>query len=280
MTWAQVAGFITVTRDITEHLAAEQRQQARVRDLQAQVAARSGELQDSEARLDGFIRHVPAAIAFKGLDGRLLMVNRRAEAMHGHAASAALGLAPRRLPPELAVRTREQDERVLERREELQQEQTLDLPDGSTRDFLTQKFPLVDAGGHGWGLGVIATDITERKQAERADLQRQKLESLGLLAGGSPTTSTTSWAPWSATWNCSGPSRPPGAGDARLRALEQLLQRASSLVAQILAYTGKGTFQVQALDLNIQVEEMIRLLRASLSRNASLRGNRPRGCPP
>ena len=52
------------------------------------------------------------------------------------------------------------------------------------------------------------------------------------------------------------------------------------LVAQILAYAGKGKFQVQALDLNQEVEGMIRLLRASLSRNATLRWEPAPGLPP
>ena len=253
--------------------------QAQVQELQAQVAARKGELQACEARLDGFVRHVPAAIAFKGLDGRLLMVNRRAEAMLGMSASAALG--PEALsPPELAARVREQDERVIERREELQLEQTLDLPDGSTRDYLTQKFPLVDASGHGWGLGVIATDITERKQAERADLQRRKLESLGLLAGGVAHDFNNLLGAMVGNLELFRSEQDPqGPGHARLQALEQLLERASSLVAQILAYTGKGKFQVQALNLNLQVEEMLRILQASLPRKPSLQWRPAPGLP-
>ncbi len=42
----------------------------------------------------------------------------------------------------------------------------------------------MDATGQCWGLGLIATDITERKLADQALLQTQKLESLGVLAGG------------------------------------------------------------------------------------------------
>jgi PAS domain S-box-containing protein len=51
---AQVTGFIDVTRDITERLVAEQRQQAQALDLEAQMAVRTAELQESEARLQGF----------------------------------------------------------------------------------------------------------------------------------------------------------------------------------------------------------------------------------
>jgi hypothetical protein len=43
-------------------------------------------------------------------------------------------------------------------------------------------------------------DINERKLAAGALLRNSKLESLGLLAGGIATTSTTSWPPFSATF--------------------------------------------------------------------------------
>ena len=264
--------FTKVTRDITERREAEAGLQARERDLEAQMAIRTAELQETEARLEGFIRHAPAAIAFKGLDGRLLMVNPRAEAMMGMDQAATLGRRVEEIfPPELAAKTHEQDERVLTLREEVQMEETLTLPDGSARDFLIQKFPLIDATGHGWGLGAIATDITERKQVERADLQRQKLESLGLLAGGIAHDFNNLLGAMIGNVELFRlESDPKGPAETRIRILEQLLDRASNLVGQILAYAGKGKFQVQTLDLNLQVEEMTRVLRASLSRKASL----------
>jgi PAS domain-containing protein len=49
------------------------------------------DLRESEARLQGFIRHSPAAIAFKGLDGRYLLINPRMEAALGRPAEAILG---------------------------------------------------------------------------------------------------------------------------------------------------------------------------------------------
>ena len=61
----------------------EARCAARIRDLSEQLAARTDELRESEARIQGFLRHAPAAIAVKGLDGRLLLVNRKAEALVG-----------------------------------------------------------------------------------------------------------------------------------------------------------------------------------------------------
>jgi PAS domain S-box-containing protein len=54
----QVTGFIELTHDITGRREAEGRQQALARDLEAQVMARTAEFKESEARLQGFIRHL------------------------------------------------------------------------------------------------------------------------------------------------------------------------------------------------------------------------------
>ena len=268
----QVTGFTIVCHDITERLEAECRMQALARDLEAQVTSRTAELRESEARLQGFIRHASAAIAFKGLDGRLLLVNQRAEALMGacQAATPSENL-PGAFPPDIAAKAREHDERVITSRKDTLTEEVIPFPDGTLRNLLVQKFPLLDAIGHCWGIGVIATDITERKEAEQAHLQHQKLESVGLLAGGIAHDFNNLLGAMSGNLELAGLELSPKAPALPfLRTTEALISRASNLVAQILAFAGKSSVQMQTLDLNQQVEEMIRLLRAALSRNATL----------
>ena len=279
-TAGQVTGFTKITHDITERREAEERSQAMARDLEAQMAARTAELQESEARLQGFIQHAPAAIAFKDLNGQLLLVNRRAEALVGRSLAATPGKALEEVfPPEVVARVREQDERVLVHREEIQVEESVPFPDGICRDFLIHKFPLLDGIGHCWGLGIIANDVTEHNQMEQAHLQRQKLESLGLLAGGIAHDFNNLLGAMLGNLELAQEALDhTGPAAAHLQIQEGLLTRASTVVAQILAYAGKGKFQVRTLDLNRQVEEMTRLLRASLSRKASLQWEPDRGC--
>jgi len=269
------------TEAITRGEAADLRLQTLARDLEAQMTTRTAELQESEARLQGFIRHAAVAIAFKGLDGGLLLTNQRAEDLMSLWQAGKPVREPLELwPPEVAARLRKLDEQVLVTRETVQTEASVPLAAGGARDFLIQKFPLMDTVGHCWGIGIIATDITERKRAEQAHLQHQKLESIGLLAGGIAHDFN----------NLLGAMRghldlarlEPGVAEVRAHFddLEELIGRASGLVAQILAYAGKGKAQVQALDLNAQVEGMTRLLRASLSRKAALRWDPAPGLPP
>jgi hemerythrin-like metal-binding protein/PAS domain S-box-containing protein len=277
----RVTGYITVSRDITERLAGEERQQVLARDLEAQVSIRTAELQESEARLQGFIRHASAAICFKGLDGRLLLANRRAEALIGSCqASTPGGDLLEAFPPEVAKLAREHDKRVIALKEATQTEEEIAFPDGTKRNLLVQKFPLLDNVGRCWGIGVIATDITERKQAEQAHLQHQKLESIGLLAGGIAHDFNNLLGVLSGNLEVARMELGrDGPAEVQLQAMEGVVSRATNLVAQILAYAGKGKFQVQNLDLNLEVEGMIRLFRGSLARNVILRWEPASGLP-
>lgn len=70
-------------------------------------------------------------------------------------------------PKPVAQLFRSQDEEVVERRDLVEFEETLSLPDG-VQTFLTAKFPLFDSQGKVQAIGGVCTDITARKQAEEA----------------------------------------------------------------------------------------------------------------
>jgi len=123
-----------------------------------------------------------------------------------------------------------------------------------------------------------ARDITERLQAESERLalqskmlEAQKLESLGVLTGGiahdfnnllAIMLGNTSLALLELT--------PDSAIYPSLLQIEHAAQRAADLIQQMLAYSGKGQFVLQVIDLNELVAEMISLLRTSLSKQIHL----------
>src|SRR5262249_35842650 len=122
----------------------------------------------------------------------------------------------------------------------------------------------------------VLTDINQRKQAEQAALERnlleaQKLESLGLLAGGvahdfnNLLTGILGNAGL-ARMNC-----PPGSAALYpLEQIEAISLRAADLCKQMLAYAGKGRIMVEPLDLSAVVRDTTELLRLSISPNADL----------
>ncbi len=125
----------------------------------------------------------------------------------------------------------------------------------------------------------VVRDITERKQAEEQRrqfeaklLQTQKLESLGVLAGGiahdfnNLLTSVLGYADLALL-------DLPETGDAAecLNQIKIAARRAAELTRQMLAYSGKGRFVVQPLQLGELVREMTELLQVSIPRRCELR---------
>ncbi len=124
----------------------------------------------------------------------------------------------------------------------------------------------------------VARDITERKKAEqkRLELERrllhaQKLESLGILAGGIAHDFNNLLMAILGNLDLALLSIPPGSpARTNIEQSAQAARRASDLTRQMLAYSGRGSFIVKAMDLNELVEENARLFRAAISTTTTL----------
>ncbi|MBN2310183.1 MAG: PAS domain S-box protein [Candidatus Hydrogenedentes bacterium] len=135
-----------------------------------------------------------------------------------------------------------------------------------------------DTHGKPVGLCGVSRDITERKRAEeereklQAQLQQaQKLESLGVLAGGIAHDFNN------LLMGILGHAslgmldlEPDSPVRENLAEIETGARRAADLCRQLLAYSGKGRFVIQAVDLSALVKEMGNLLKVSISKKASV----------
>ena len=148
------------------------------------------------------------------------------------------------------------------------------------RVYETLYAPLRDpANGAVVGLLGISTDITERHAAEKERktlqaqlLQVQKLESLGLLAGGIAhdfNNILTAILGGAATARLSLPQESPAQAD--LEIVINAAQRAADLTRQLLAYSGKGHFEVRPLDASRLVKELANLLETTIAKKVQLR---------
>ena len=118
----------------------------------------------------------------------------------------------------------------------------------------------------------------QRKQAEEdirqleAQIQHaQKLESLGVLAGGIAhdfNNLLTSILGYASLALMQLPEESPTYP--MLREIERGGWRAAELTQQMLAYSGRGKFVIQALRLDALVQEMTKLLRTVVSKKAAL----------
>ena len=111
----------------------------------------------------------------------------------------------------------------------------------------------------------------EKAQIERRLQETQKLESLGILAGGVAHDFNNLLTGILGNTNLAQMDLPEASPvQENLAAIEKTSRRAAELCKQMLAYSGKGRFVVQRLDLSEIVEETAQLVRPSLSRFAAL----------
>ncbi len=124
------------------------------------------------------------------------------------------------------------------------------------------------------------TDIEEQKQAEQAMVQRQKWDSIGLLAGGIAHDFNNLLV-----GILGGASYASDALSAD-HALQPILQnvvtageRAAHLTRQLLAYAGKGAFFIQQVDLSAVVQQTCELVGCSVPNGVQLRVQTAAGLP-
>ena len=125
----------------------------------------------------------------------------------------------------------------------------------------------------------IMQDVTWRKnlEDEKLELERhvqhaQKLESLGLLAGGIAHDFNNILMGIIGNADLALEELPPSspARDYLRRVIEQS-NVASDLSNQMLAYSGRGTFKIQPVDLDEIVKRMQNLLETSVSKNVAIK---------
>ena len=124
-------------------------------------------VQANEAKLQAVIDNAPAVIYIKDRAGKYLLVNSSFEQLLSRPRDQIIGSYDYEIFPEdIAKSTRDTDLEVLTKGRSLELDETVSHPDG-TQDFLSTKFPLVDAQGGIYAVCGIASNITERKQVER-----------------------------------------------------------------------------------------------------------------
>ena len=239
-------------------------------------------LQASEARFRQLFDDSPVAILITDAEKGYVLANHAATRLLGRSADDILGCRPGVLSPPL----QRDGEPSLEKARRLyhaaategpQSFEWVSLrPDG---EEVESEATLARIDGEGRPLfQLILRDVTaerrgrhEREALEHQLYQSQKLESLGVMAGGvahdfnNLLTSILGHADLVLT----APGFSP-ALSSHMGALRDAALRASELTHQLLAYSGKSVFELQRLNLSVLVEEASRLMDVSVPKSVSL----------
>ncbi len=125
--------------------------------------------------------------------------------------------------------------------------------------------------GKDGSLSVYFRDVTERRRFEDRARHSQKLESLGVLAGGVAHDFNNLLTAILGSASLAIEETAPGAPvREHLSNVLAASERAAQLTRQMLAYSGRGQFFVEPVDLSRQVREITALLHATLGGNIEL----------
>jgi PAS domain S-box-containing protein len=256
--------------------------------LKERFASAYAESLASHATLERFrylVQEAQDAIVLADSDARILDVNERASELYGYSREELLGLRLADLVPP-------------ETRQDLDAQLTTTREAGRTTHELTgvrkdgTRFPIevsdrvfqVD-GQH--LIQAIIRDTSDRKKAEseRLDLERQlqhsqRLESLGVLAGGIAhdfNNILTAVLGHADLVLHDMPLSAPGR-----RGIQEVVaasRRGAELCQQMLAYSGRGQFVIEEIDLGVLIEDMLNLVKSSISKTVLLNLNLGRHLP-
>jgi PAS domain S-box-containing protein len=266
---------------------------------QAEIA-----LRESERRLAQIIAFLPDATFAIDTQGRVTAWNRAMELLCGVAAGSMLGKGdyayavpfyggPRPVLIDLAMHPNQE---IACGYAAFHQEQgrlisETFLPDfrgrGPTWLWNTATI-LCDADGGVMGAIESIRDITalKREQESRLELERrllhaQKLESLGVLAGGIAHDFNNLLAAILGNLELALEEiEPLGRARSYIDEAARAVRSATGLTRQMLAYSGKGHFVIQPLDLSALVSENYHMLRAALAKSVSLELRLDEALPP
>jgi len=144
--------------------------------------------------------------------------------------------------------------------------------DGTCYWVDTTIVPLLDDDGKPDRFVAIRADITQRKLGEEALRQAQRLESLGVLAGGVAHDFNNLLTSILGNCNLAALGLPSDSPAQRhLDQIEKASARAAELTRQMLAYAGKTRIAIVAVDLNWMLLGMKPLIEASAFKGADIR---------
>lgn len=134
--------------------------------------------------------------------------------------------------------------------------------------------PIRDQQGQVTGTAVFVRDVSEKRQAEEILRRTQKLESLGIMAGGVAhdfNNLLVAMLGQSSLALAKLPPEHPAYG--HIQKTTKAAEKASELTRQLLAYTGHGQLTIAPLDLNHLIIENHHLLEVSIPKNVKFQLN-------
>ncbi len=269
------AANLELEEEVRHRVAAERDVKVLNETLEGRVAERTAELEreiglrrEADERFRLAVEAAPNAMVMSDGEGKIVLVNSQAERLSGYLREELIG---RRVEMVVPGNAGGEGRAVRKDRGEVPVEVRLN--------------PIRAEGGE-WVLTSIV-DITERKRSEEerrrleAQMQHaQKLESLGVLAGGIAHDFNNLLVSILGNAGLALMQLAPEApARETVRAIEAAAIRSAELTKQLLAYSGRGKFVIEPLDLSHLAAEMSHILGVTIPKKVKVRTRLAAGLP-
>jgi two-component system cell cycle sensor histidine kinase/response regulator CckA len=228
-------------------------------------------LQESREYYNQIINRISDPFFIKDRDHRFVLVNDALCAFIGKRREELLGQTLVELvPSELATSLWDQEEEVFETGRENFSEDVLRDSSGNLRHVMAKRSLFINNSGEKQIIGILR-DITEYKRLEAQLLQAQKMEAVGVLAGGVAHDFNNLLTVVKGYSEILMESLDPD--DPRRSDVEQIAnagQHAAALTTQLLAFSRKQILRPKILSLNDVLVETNKMLRRLIGEDIKL----------
>lgn len=249
-------------------------------ELHAHEAARhTAAATEKQWRLfDTALSHSPDHAYIFDRDFRFLYANRAVLSLWCKSEDQWVGrtLAELGFPEEMVATLNNHLLQTMTSGEQVRSEITVLDTEGDERHFEYIYTPVFDGEGRVQAVAGASRDITERKRSEENERRREvqlfqsaRLESLGVLAGGIAHDFNNLLTGMLGNASLL-KEQLTGKEGACASQIVMAAERAAGLTGQLLAFAGKGAFEIEIFDLNETIRENLSLLSSSISRNVTV----------
>jgi PAS domain S-box-containing protein len=175
------------------------------------------------------------------------------------------------LPQELSAARRAVEQRVMATGEDCSREEVIQTPLG-LRTLLTRTIALRHISGTLAGTLSTGLDITEQKSLEAQLMQSQKMEAIGRLAGGVAHDFNNLLTIIGGYADLLSRNKYPAAGEDHdsIEEIQRAVTQAAGLTRQLLVFSRRQVLQFEALDLNILVADLAKMLQRLIGEDVKL----------
>ena len=223
-------------------------------------------------RLAAIVDNSDDAIIGKDLNGIITSWNKGAERIFGYSAEEMIGTSIMRLIP---LERQAEEEEILTRIKRGDRYDHFDTirvtKDGRQLHVSLTISPIKDANGYVVGASKIAHDITERKLAEKALAEAQKMEAIGQLAGGVAHDFNNLLSVISGHSELLARlSTPDERWQDSIKEIRRAIELSAASIEQLLAFSRRQILEPKVLDLNAVVADAEKLMRRLIGEDVHL----------